>query len=558
MFILCYHRRSHVLHIKAFYCRNMQPHCCVFILEIPSTKGSEEEEDCEVWDGGTHHRLPHLHHLVSTAFHLIGQICCGCGQSSSGRYSYCQAWRLWSKLWGEHLVQHAWLQCLINLLTQCFSRWTSQSWHPLISISNCFPPEVVMWHMLFSTAPVYHECTAAVYPALHRGRLQQAFRQVQQKCCECGLLLLILPPSFPFSVDRFIQSNCCNDYKFLFLHLAAEVWQQIHFQIPCTSCCPLFDAFLHSINSCPLRMRHVDDGGFCMSIQVAMQFISLYSYEDIVTANIEGSSGSVWRISPPSRQEVIRELLRSPMDMTLRLTWDFQRLVYFVHLGDWGRMSVRKGAGYRTPDASQAPNDSKRAWNYLFSANVLTTMLCDESHRQQQSWSSATADDPLHRFGLWPKPLACLRSYQCPCWKSGQVYFFFFSPETEHWSYLWTRRWPISQGLGKGWHSGAHVRHALHRSGAPWSRPSRAGFTAGGKSVGSSVSTPPPQAPPQPPKATGCDASWRDAVCFCLVDLFLICSPTTSGLLMEQRRNLLASYTRVSIKCNAAPLLFGC
>ncbi|XP_035252701.1 piezo-type mechanosensitive ion channel component 1-like isoform X1 [Anguilla anguilla] len=58
---------------------------------------------------------------------------------------------------------------------------------------------------------------------------------------------------------------------------------------------------------------------------VAMQFITLYSYEDIVTANIEGSSGSVWRISPPSRQEVIKELLSSPVDMTLRLSWNFQR-----------------------------------------------------------------------------------------------------------------------------------------------------------------------------------------------------------------------------------------
>uniref|UniRef100_A0A671WL24 Piezo type mechanosensitive ion channel component 1 (Er blood group) n=1 Tax=Sparus aurata TaxID=8175 RepID=A0A671WL24_SPAAU len=42
---------------------------------------------------------------------------------------------------------------------------------------------------------------------------------------------------------------------------------------------------------------------------VAMQFITLYNYEDIVKAQIEGSSGSVWRISPPSRKEVIKELL---------------------------------------------------------------------------------------------------------------------------------------------------------------------------------------------------------------------------------------------------------
>ncbi|XP_059215664.1 piezo-type mechanosensitive ion channel component 1 [Centropristis striata] len=58
---------------------------------------------------------------------------------------------------------------------------------------------------------------------------------------------------------------------------------------------------------------------------VAMQFITLYSYDDIVTAMIEGSSGSVWRISPPSRQEVIKELLGSPVDLTLRLAWTFQR-----------------------------------------------------------------------------------------------------------------------------------------------------------------------------------------------------------------------------------------
>ncbi|KAI3362908.1 hypothetical protein L3Q82_011502, partial [Scortum barcoo] len=58
---------------------------------------------------------------------------------------------------------------------------------------------------------------------------------------------------------------------------------------------------------------------------VAMQFITLYSYDDIVTAMIEGSSGSVWRISPPSRQELIKELLGSPVDLTLRLAWNFQR-----------------------------------------------------------------------------------------------------------------------------------------------------------------------------------------------------------------------------------------
>ncbi|XP_067396336.1 piezo-type mechanosensitive ion channel component 1 [Emydura macquarii macquarii] len=58
---------------------------------------------------------------------------------------------------------------------------------------------------------------------------------------------------------------------------------------------------------------------------VAMQFITLYSYEDIVTARIEGSSGSLWSISPPSREQMRRELLSGSSDITLRFTWSFQR-----------------------------------------------------------------------------------------------------------------------------------------------------------------------------------------------------------------------------------------
>ncbi|NWX03420.1 PIEZ1 protein, partial [Caloenas nicobarica] len=58
---------------------------------------------------------------------------------------------------------------------------------------------------------------------------------------------------------------------------------------------------------------------------VAMQFITLYGYEDIVTARIEGSSGSLWSISPPSREQMRRELQNGSSDITIRLTWTFQR-----------------------------------------------------------------------------------------------------------------------------------------------------------------------------------------------------------------------------------------
>lgn len=58
-----------------------------------------------------------------------------------------------------------------------------------------------------------------------------------------------------------------------------------------------------------------------------MQFISQYSPEDIVTAQIEGSSGALWRISPPSRAQMKQELYNGTADITLRFTWNFQRWV---------------------------------------------------------------------------------------------------------------------------------------------------------------------------------------------------------------------------------------
>uniref|UniRef100_G3S471 Piezo type mechanosensitive ion channel component 1 (Er blood group) n=1 Tax=Gorilla gorilla gorilla TaxID=9595 RepID=G3S471_GORGO len=58
---------------------------------------------------------------------------------------------------------------------------------------------------------------------------------------------------------------------------------------------------------------------------LAMQFISQYSPEDIITAQIEGSSGALWRISPPSRAQMKRELYNGTADITLRFTWNFQR-----------------------------------------------------------------------------------------------------------------------------------------------------------------------------------------------------------------------------------------
>uniref|UniRef100_A0A8D2M3N4 Piezo non-specific cation channel R-Ras-binding domain-containing protein n=1 Tax=Zonotrichia albicollis TaxID=44394 RepID=A0A8D2M3N4_ZONAL len=58
---------------------------------------------------------------------------------------------------------------------------------------------------------------------------------------------------------------------------------------------------------------------------LAMQFITIYDVEDIVTARIEGSSGSLWSISPPSREQMRLELQNGSSDMTLHLSWTLQR-----------------------------------------------------------------------------------------------------------------------------------------------------------------------------------------------------------------------------------------
>ncbi|XP_067905335.1 piezo-type mechanosensitive ion channel component 1 isoform X3 [Heterodontus francisci] len=89
---------------------------------------------------------------------------------------------------------------------------------------------------------------------------------------------------------------------------------------------PLFtmSAQQHSLK--PFTQKDYDD--LCSTFErnpAAMQFITLYSYEDVMTAHIEGSSGSLWSVSPPSRQAMITELNTHKSVMTLRLMWTFQR-----------------------------------------------------------------------------------------------------------------------------------------------------------------------------------------------------------------------------------------
>uniref|UniRef100_A0A8C8CBQ5 Piezo-type mechanosensitive ion channel component n=1 Tax=Oncorhynchus tshawytscha TaxID=74940 RepID=A0A8C8CBQ5_ONCTS len=85
----------------------------------------------------------------------------------------------------------------------------------------------------------------------------------------------------------------------------------------------------------------------------AMQFITLYSYEDIVTAKIEGSSGSVWRISPPSRQEVVKELLGNVKTFVYAIAlWDLGKGGTVEHTSDKYSINLDPGNPVRADLAS--------------------------------------------------------------------------------------------------------------------------------------------------------------------------------------------------------------
>ncbi|XP_063808734.1 piezo-type mechanosensitive ion channel component 1-like, partial [Pseudophryne corroboree] len=88
---------------------------------------------------------------------------------------------------------------------------------------------------------------------------------------------------------------------------------------------PLFTMSAQQQSIQPFTLQEYEELTYEFERQpTAMQFITLYSYEDIVTARIEGNSGSVWGISPPSREQMRKELQNGSSDITLRLTWNFQ------------------------------------------------------------------------------------------------------------------------------------------------------------------------------------------------------------------------------------------
>uniref|UniRef100_A0A8C7E3M2 Piezo type mechanosensitive ion channel component 2 n=1 Tax=Naja naja TaxID=35670 RepID=A0A8C7E3M2_NAJNA len=63
----------------------------------------------------------------------------------------------------------------------------------------------------------------------------------------------------------------------------------------------------------------------------ALQFLENYAIEDITVAQLEGSSNSLWTISPPSRKNMIKELTTDNRDFSLVVSWSIQRYIIDIY-----------------------------------------------------------------------------------------------------------------------------------------------------------------------------------------------------------------------------------
>ena len=59
-------------------------------------------------------------------------------------------------------------------------------------------------------------------------------------------------------------------------------------------------------------------------MQEALQWLEGYTPEDLTIAELEGSSNSLWTISPPSRNNLIK-VLNDSEEFPITVAWSIQR-----------------------------------------------------------------------------------------------------------------------------------------------------------------------------------------------------------------------------------------
>jgi len=81
------------------------------------------------------------------------------------------------------------------------------------------------------------------------------------------------------------------------------------------------------VSDVTLLTQYVVSSGDCDTCvsQSALQFLEAYSQEDVTVAELQGSSNSLWTISPPSRAYLSQVLYLESFPLTL--SWTIQRLI---------------------------------------------------------------------------------------------------------------------------------------------------------------------------------------------------------------------------------------
>ncbi|XP_036410203.1 piezo-type mechanosensitive ion channel component 2-like [Megalops cyprinoides] len=81
----------------------------------------------------------------------------------------------------------------------------------------------------------------------------------------------------------------------------------------------------------------------------AMQFLEAYTSEDVIVAELEGSSNSLWTISPPSRKNLM-EVLSKEDQFAVTMSWSIQRN---LSLGTKAELATDKHVTHLDPETRQ-------------------------------------------------------------------------------------------------------------------------------------------------------------------------------------------------------------
>ncbi|KAM3865799.1 piezo-type mechanosensitive ion channel component 2 [Diretmus argenteus] len=149
---------------------------------------------------------------------------------------------------------------------------------------------------------------------------------------------------------------CIVWFPLLFMSLVKSVAgvvntpQDVSFTITLAGFQPIF-----TMSAQQKQLQDVTDADFAKFLKVyygnyeALQWLENYTPEDLIIAELKGSSNSLWTISPPSRNNLI-EMLGSTEEFSITVAWSIQRN---ITLGAKAEMATGKRVTYLDDNTKQ-------------------------------------------------------------------------------------------------------------------------------------------------------------------------------------------------------------